>query len=117
MFLLLHLLLYGFYVLLATINQIYCFISFYFLHSLYSHIGSTFLFFVIFVADFIVVLYVLVCVSLFFFFFVLLVQLHTPLLVGFVVSGVVVVYLLTCPNSRLLLMRKLPAITDVCVCV
>lgn len=51
-----------------------------------------------------------------FLFFVLLVQLHTPLLVGFVVSGAVVVYLLTCPNSRLLLMRKLPAITDVCVC-
>lgn len=76
------------------------------------------MFFVIFVADFIVVLYVLVCVSLFFFyFFVLLVQLHTPLLVAFVVSGAVVVYLLTCPNSRLLLMRKLPAITDVCVCV
>lgn len=57
------------------------------------------------------------CFFFFFLVFVLLVQLHTPLLVVFVVSGVVVVYLLTCPNSRLLLMRKLPAITDVCVCV
>lgn len=56
------------------------------------------------------------CFFIFLLFFVLLVQLHTPLLVGFVVSGAVVVYLLTCPNSRLLLMRKLPAITDVCVC-